>query len=101
MIGRGYRHAFDAGRAQVRQLNADRERMQFIRLCARHSYHAALMMTELENDFVTRMLLEHGAESVPKVFCGDANIIDSLRRKYEARLNLPIKPIACAARTLP
>ena len=48
-----------------------------------------MMMTDLETDFVTRMSLELAEETVPNIFPGDANIIDSLRRKYEARLTAP------------
>ncbi len=87
MNARGTKSMFDAGRAQIRKLNADRERADFIALCARNSFAAGCLMTDLENDFVTRIWAELQEQSVPNIFSGDANIIDSLRRKYEARLN--------------
>ena len=87
MSRRGYKQAFDAGRAQVRKLNADRERADVIALCARNSLAACTLMTDLENDFVTRLWSELQEQPVPNIFSGDANIIDSLRRKYQARLD--------------
>ena len=84
--GRGLAAGYAAGRAQVRKLNADRERADFIALCAQKSFTASGLMTDVENGFVTRIWGELQAQSVPNIFSGDANIIDSLRRKYQARL---------------
>jgi len=98
---RGMRQAFDAGRTHIAKINADRARVDFIQVLLAKGERCGITLTDLESSFAVRIVNDHSQLIVPNIFSGDCNIIDSLRRKYEARLNPPIKPIARAARTLP
>jgi len=84
-FGRQLAAGYAAGRARIRRLNADRARFIFLCQLAQHALRSGIWLSRLEIAFITRLLRETNHD-VPELFCGDANICDSLRRQYEPRL---------------
>lgn len=76
------------GREHVRNLVADRARVDFIFRLNRSAGRGEICLTEIEHDFIARICGEHD-KAVPDIHSGDRNICDSLRRKYQARLDSP------------
>jgi hypothetical protein len=75
------------GRQRLQKLNADRRRFEFIldlwrAWCFRGgSATAAIQLTIIEAGFLCRLVAETNEET-PEIHPGDANICDSLKRKF-------------------
>ena len=77
------KNCYEADRARVRKLIADRARFEFI-LDLWRAWRVdenSLALTECEQAFCCRIVAETNEET-PELHPGDANICDSLRRKY-------------------
>lgn len=85
---RGLAASYAAGRKRVREINEDVARLDFLkRLLDRATdYASGIVLTELESDFVLRLVAGHDRD-VPDLHSGDRNICDKLRRKYQTRLD--------------
>lgn len=77
--------SYSSGRARIRKLNADMERLQFIERLFDACHDLRIIPTDTEADFIFRVVAETDSK-VPVIHDGDANICDSLRRKYESKL---------------
>ena len=84
-FARGLAAAYRRGRSRVRQFNADRERHEFIERLFHAMTGNGFPLTHIEAQFVCRMIAELN-EAAPALHPGDANICDSLKRKYVERL---------------
>lgn len=78
--------SYAAGRARVCKLNADNERVAFLRRLVNEGERAGIVLTAIESDFVLRVLGEN--RNTPDLHPGDANICDWLQRKFQACLDI-------------
>jgi hypothetical protein len=82
---RGLAAGYARGRQHIQKLNTDRARFEFLLNLWQAWRFNGLALPVVEAAFVCRLLAEVNEEA-PDIFCGDANICDSLRRKYLSQL---------------
>jgi hypothetical protein len=73
------------------QLNRDRARYRFLERLREAELQAAVELTAIEAEFCARIIRETDF-IVPELFSGDANICDSLRRKYAQAIKQSAQP---------
>jgi hypothetical protein len=85
IFSRGTAASYKAGNDHIRHINEDRRRMDFVKAVLRNEHIYIMELEEMERVFLERIEADHD-KTVPDIFSGDRNIIDSLRRRFEGRL---------------
>lgn len=81
----GLAEGYSAGRRHIAKMSADFVRYQFCDKLALAASKGQITVTETEWSFLSRITTETNT-TVPEFHPGDANIADSLKRKYEKAL---------------